>query len=90
MIIVRALRANRKWLTLGLFGLLPLFGGCDDGDKNAKPAAPGTTAAQQEAEGKAREAAYGKGGIPPTGPGKGAPAETKPAETKAAPAETKK
>jgi hypothetical protein len=85
MIIASALRANRKWLGLGLFGLLPMFGGCDGGDQNTKPAAPATSQAQQDAERSAREKAYGKAGMPGGPPGKANAGGAAPAAEKSAP-----
>lgn len=83
MSITRALRMNRKWLTLGLLGLIPLAGGCGEEDKNAKPAAPAQSQAELDKERAAREAAYGKSTIPPGKPGTGgAPPAEKSAEKK--------
>ena len=79
MIIVNARKVARTLLGLGLFGLLPLLGGCDD-NKSDKPAAA-PDPAKTEAERSAREKAYGTGGSPVAKPG------AKAAEKPAAPAE---
>jgi len=79
MIIARILRANRRWLTLGLLGLLPLAGGCGDEAKTNAPQGAPQPAAEQDAMRKAREAQYGKAANPSTKEGMGAPA-AKPAD----------
>ena len=83
MIRERALQSGRYLLALGVFGLLPLVGGCDD-SKSTTGQAPPQPAIEQKKEEDARKAAYGGNGVPPSKPGGPAakPAETKPAESK--------
>jgi len=49
---------------LGMAGLFVFASGCGNEDANTKPAAPAQTQEQQDKERAAREAAYGKKGIP--------------------------
>jgi len=89
MIIARILRANRRWLALGLFGALPLASGCGDEAKTNGPQGAPQPAAEQDAMRKARESAYGKAANPSAKEGMGAPS-AKPAEKEAAkPADAK-
>jgi len=65
MSILRVLHANRLAVLVGS-GLLCLLGfvaGCDSGDSTS-PAGKADIKAKQEDEAKARQQAYGKGGVP--------------------------
>jgi hypothetical protein len=64
MRILRFLHPRRLVVFLALLGLLVLASGC--GDQNpATSIGPEEGKAKGEAQQKAREAAYGKGGVPP-------------------------
>jgi hypothetical protein len=65
MRMLRFLQARRLVFGLGLLGMLFLASGC--GDSNPVTSIdPSEGKAKGEAQQKAREAAYGKGGIPPS------------------------
>jgi len=69
MRILKVLHANRLAVLLGsgLLCLLGVVAGCDSGSSG--PGAPTTDSkAREEAEAKARQAAFGKGGTPPSTP----------------------
>ncbi len=69
MRILQVLHANRLAVLLGS-GLLCLLGfvaGCDSGS-SGPTATPTDSKAREEAEAKARQAAFGKGGTPPSTP----------------------
>jgi hypothetical protein len=67
MRVARFLNRTSIKLALGVIGLLSFADGCgDDSSKNAPAAADSTI---QEKERAAREAAYGKGGVPTKGQG---------------------
>jgi len=65
MRMLRFLHARRVAVCLGLLGLLVLASGCGD-QNNPATIDPEVGKAKGEALQKAREAAYGKGGIPPS------------------------
>ncbi len=58
------LRASRLFVAAALFIVPMLVAGCGESGSDTTPKSPADAKAQQEAERAAREAAFGKGGVP--------------------------